>query len=155
MFSCEFCEISNNTLFTEQLRTTASILKKNWHIEKFSFPSLKKFVFRSVFGEFKLTKISMNFKTSCCTLKSEVVEKNWAKLSSTCFNYFFLNWIAPLFSCEKTLLKIVHDRKGTEAAIKGVLWKKVLSEISKNSQENNCARVSFSIKLQVSSLQFY
>ena len=25
MFSCEFCEISNNTFFTEHLRTTASV----------------------------------------------------------------------------------------------------------------------------------
>ena len=30
-----------------------------------------------------------------------------------------------------------------EAAIGGVLYKKVFLEISQNSQENNCARVSF------------
>ena len=30
-----------------------------------------------------------------------------------------------------------------EAAIRGVLWKKVFLEISQNSQENTCARVSF------------
>ena len=28
LFSCEFCEISKNTLFTEHLRTTASIFYK-------------------------------------------------------------------------------------------------------------------------------
>ena len=27
VFSCEFCEISKNTFFTEQLRTTASVFK--------------------------------------------------------------------------------------------------------------------------------
>ena len=35
-----------------------------------------------------------------------------------------------------------------EAATRGVLSKKVLLEISQNSQENTCARVSFFIKLQ-------
>ena len=31
----------------------------------------------------------------------------------------------------------------TEAATRGVLWKKVFLEISQNSQENTCTRVSF------------
>ena len=38
----------------------------------------------------------------------------------------------------------VDDRSGTG----GVLLKKVFLEISQNSQENTCARVSFLIKLQ-------
>ena len=37
----------------------------------------------------------------------------------------------------------------------GVLYKKVFLEISQNSQENTCASVSFLVKLQASSLQFY
>ena len=37
--------------------------------------------------------------------------------------------------------KIVHVN--TEAATGGVLIKKILLKISKNSQENTCARVSF------------
>ena len=37
--------------------------------------------------------------------------------------------------------------KQTEAATEGVLLKKVFLEISKNLQENTCARVSFIIKL--------
>ena len=36
-----------------------------------------------------------------------------------------------------------------EAVARGVLLKKVFLEISQNSQENTCARVSFLIKLQV------
>ena len=36
----------------------------------------------------------------------------------------------------------------TEAAIRGALCKKVFLEISQHSQENACARASFSIKLQ-------
>ena len=42
-----------------------------------------------------------------------------------------------------------------EAADGGVLWKKVLLEISQNSQKNTCARGSFLIKLQASGLQIY
>ena len=40
-----------------------------------------------------------------------------------------------------------------KAATTGVLWKKVFLEISQNSQENTCARVSL-IKLKVSGLKF-
>ena len=36
---------------------------------------------------------------------------------------------------------IVFTIKDTEAAARGVLWKKVFLEISQNSQENICARV--------------
>ena len=35
----------------------------------------------------------------------------------------------------------------SKVAARGVLWKKVFLEISQNSQENTCARVSFLIKL--------
>ena len=41
-------------------------------IEMFSklrFSRLKKFVTRSVFRELQLTEISLNFRTSCCSLK--------------------------------------------------------------------------------------
>ena len=38
--------------------------------------------------------------------------------------------------------------KPSEAATRGVLFKKVFLEISQNSQENACARASFLIKLQ-------
>ena len=36
----------------------------------------------------------------------------------------------------------------SEAATRGVLWKKLFLEISQNSQENTCSRVSFLINLQ-------
>ena len=39
-------------------------------------------------------------------------------------------------------------RNFPEAATRGVLCKKVFLEISQNSQENTCVRVSFLIKLQ-------
>ena len=43
----------------------------------------------------------------------------------------------------------------TEAATRGVLLKKVFLEISQNSQENTCARVSFLIKLQAAATASY
>ena len=42
-----------------------------------------------------------------------------------------------------------------EAANGGTLQNKVFLEISQNSQQNTCARVSFLIKLQGSGLQLY
>ena len=41
----------------------------------------------------------------------------------------------------------VTNMMSIEAAIRGVLWKKVFLKISQNSQENTCARASFLIKL--------
>ena len=38
---------------------------------KLRFSVSKKFVTRSVFGEFQLTQISLNFKTSRCSLKTQ------------------------------------------------------------------------------------
>ena len=38
----------------------------------------------------------------------------------------------------------------TEAATRGVLWKELFLEISQNSQENTCVRISFLLKLQAS-----
>ena len=43
----------------------------------------------------------------------------------------------------------------SEAVAQRCSVKKVLLEISQNSQENTCARVSFLIKLQASGLQLY
>ena len=43
----------------------------------------------------------------------------------------------------------------SEAVVRRCSVKKVFLEISQNSQENTCARVSFLVKLQASSLQFY
>ena len=42
-------------------------------------------------------------------------------------------------------MRFVDD--DSEAATRGVLQEKVFLEISQNSQENTCARVSFLIKL--------
>ena len=57
----------------------------------------------------------------------------------------------------KTLLCIypIVGLEESEAAIGGVLQEKVFLEISQNSLENTCARVSFLIKLQTEGLQLY
>ena len=38
-------------------------------LSKLRFSGLKRSVTRSVFGELQLTQISLNFKTSCCSLE--------------------------------------------------------------------------------------
>ena len=45
--------------------------------------------------------------------------------------------------------------RSTEAVIQRCSLEKLFLEISQNSQENTCARVSFLIKLQVLALQLY
>ena len=56
-------------------------------------------------------------------------------------------------------LYFLYNRKNftvvvSEAATGRVLWKKVSLEISHNSQENTCARVSFSITWQAADYKF-
>ena len=53
---------------------------------------------------------------------------------------------------DKKLKKLVV---ALEAVARRCSVKKVFLEISQNSQENTCAKVSFLIKLQVSELQLY
>ena len=48
-----------------------------------------------------------------------------------------------------------ETRPNLEAATRVVLQENVFLEISQNSQENTCARVSFLIKLQASGLHYY
>ena len=43
---------------------------------------------------------------------------------------------------------LINLQLDAEAATGGVLWEKVLLEISENSQENTCASASFLMKLQ-------
>ena len=57
---------------------------------------------------------------------------------------------SPNVICVKSVVKYEAMTQNSEAATRGVLWKKVFLEISQNSQENTCVRVSFSIKLQAS-----
>ena len=48
-----------------------------------------------------------------------------------------------------------ETRRNLEAATRVVQQENVFLEISQNSQENTCARVSFLIKLQASGLHYY
>ena len=48
-----------------------------------------------------------------------------------------------------------YNTRGTEVILRRCSIKKVFLEISQNSQENTCARVSFLIKLHASGLQIY
>ena len=74
---------------------------------------------------------------------------SFCSCSSIAFSVFFLaiDSVKFLFSIE-ILLKFSAKDICSEAATRGVLWKKVFLEISKNIQENTCVRVSFFRKLQ-------
>ena len=68
---------------------------------------------------------------------------------------FFLMHFAR---CLKNTLFVETPRNGypwQEAVVRTCSLKKVFSKISQNSQENTCARVSFSTKLQASGQQLY
>ena len=56
---------------------------------------------------------------------------------------------------KKPKLEIKIEFQGPEAVVRRCSGKKAFLEISQNSQENNCARVSFLKKLQVWGLQLY
>ena len=57
-------------------------------------------------------------------------------------------WKAMIKNPKTFTIKALHRKKKSEAATGGVLWEKVFLEISQNSQENTCVRVSFLIKLR-------
>ena len=45
-------------------------IERNWRSQNFDFIyNFNKFIMRSVFEEFQLTQISLNFESSCCNLK--------------------------------------------------------------------------------------
>ena len=52
----------------------------------------------------------------------------------------------PLNNRNVFVISSMRSIKLWEAATRGVIWKKVFLEISQNSQENTCVRVSFLIK---------
>ena len=56
---------------------------------------------------------------------------------------------------ELSLIFIMKLYYVLEAVTQRCSVKKVFLEISKNSHENTCARISFLVKLQASGLQFY
>ena len=77
------------------------------------------------------------------------VTKVWGRFVPGCQNFRASEtWLQNLLSKFSNLFR---QKQPTEA----FFIKKVFLEISQNSQENICARVSFLIKLQVSGLQLY
>ena len=66
-----------------------------------------------------------------------------------------LQYLHSTWNKRRAGLVISHKYYNQKQSSKGVLWKRMFLEISQNSQENTCARVSFLIKLQASGLQLY
>ena len=53
------------------------------------------------------------------------------------------------------LIAVFHNTKISEAVTQGCSVKKLFLEMSQNSQENTCARVSLLMKLKASGLPLY
>ena len=64
---------------------------KKANVSKLWIPNFNKFVSRSGFGEFQLTQITMNFKTSCWNLKIEGLGKNSYEA------FFYLCFVLEIF----------------------------------------------------------
>ena len=67
------------------------------------------------------------------------------QLTHPVFLTFFSNFLS--FNSRISSFSCFVFRLTTEAVARSVLWKKTFLEISQNSQENTCARVSFLLKL--------
>ena len=110
------------------------------------------------YSQFDQTKCKVDVQNKCDTTS------NW-KIQTLCCYFImyrainYTNQKLSIFFCDlqKKLLVIYFIKysrqKQPQLRSRGVLWKKVFLEISLISQENTCARVSFLIKLQTSSLQ--
>ena len=72
------------------------------------------------------------------------------------FSYFFKPYVivAELALSSLSCVKYEYLLRNTEAVVQRCSVKRVFLEISQNSQENTCARVSFLIKLQAEVFNF-
>ena len=90
-----------------------------------------------------LNELRVSFKTQ----NTVFFQKYWPFYSYSCmktYHFAALN-VKVIKNCSSRCNK-KRNIRWSEAATRGVLWKKVFLEISQNSQENTCARVSFLIK---------
>ena len=77
----------------------------------------------------------------------ELLKKSKEGLESTHFPPSWQEWLSDIQKKFSFFFEWKSISDISEAAARGLLWKKVFSEISQNSQENTCARDSFLIKL--------
>ena len=118
--------------------------------------SLKRFYYILEFTH-KRTFSNMFFYFHCCV-------DFYITSFKTCLGFYIFDWeVVRIKHFQKRKRNLCKNILGslfcgnffalvflliTEAAIRGALCKKVFLEISQHSQENACARASFSIKLQ-------
>ena len=147
MFSCEFSKISKNTFFTEHLRTTASAFS-------FSEAATGGVLWKKVF-----LKISQNSQENTFGLRNFQKHLFYRTPLDDCFWLFratLLKWGTAnnvwKTSDEYSLPRDSNLRSTVqvypESVVRRCSVKKVFLQISLNSQENTCNKVSFLIKLQ-------
>ena len=147
MFSCEFSKISKNTFFTEHLRTTASAFS-------FSEAATGGVLWKKVF-----LKILQNSQENTFGLRNFQKHLFYRTSLDDCFWLFratLLKWGTAnnvwKTSDEYSLPRDSNLRSTVqvypESVVRRCSVKKVFLQISLNSQENTCNKVSFLIKLQ-------
>ena len=92
-----------------------------------------------------------------CVKGVSVVLISWILLSQrkfVSFHHEFDKRWAQTWTSGSVYFTMLYSNNFSKAAIGSVLLKKVFLKISQNSQENNCARVSFLIKLHAIACNF-
>ena len=92
-----------------------------------------------------------------CVKGVSVVLISWILLSQikfVSFHHEFDKRWAQTWTSGSVYFTMLYSNKFLKAAIGSVLLKKVFLKISQNSQENNCARISFLIKLHALACNF-
>ena len=157
VFSCEFCKICKNIFFIEHLRwLLLSSEKTNWHIP---FKENDGVMYNTLGLRGNHTHKHKYFQSNLPFWTSPYYSKNISFL----YIRIFLNspsnefkrdtWErSPLFWFNQSISRWIFFFRSSHQRCS---LKKVFLEISKNSQGNTCASVSFLIKLQAWCLQLY
>ena len=138
----EFHKIFRTTIFRS---TLPEVFYKKSVLHIFAKVTGKYLVFESTFNNVAGQQLATLLKKR---LQRRSFAVNFAKFLRTLFWRRFVNGCFWLFQ-NKNYCCCCSYLDWSEVATRGVLWKKVFLEISQNSQETTCSRVSFfNIKLQ-------
>ena len=131
MFSCEICKFSKNTFFTEQLRWL--LLWFNWYFQR--TPEQKPVRLSAINTIFICKKVSAATKIQkqppqvfCKRMSATLLLERGSSIAK------FLRTPILKNICERLLLKISISVTNSEAAVQKCSVKKLLLEISQNSQ---------------------
>ena len=134
----------------------ANIKLNNWEkltFSKLGFFKFKIFVSRSVFAKLQLVRHHWTLKLIVATQKSEIWGKNMCSLFLVMFSFWYISFLTelhPVFSCEKPLFIITHDRKRISKFPQTVFEKILLtkSEVRRSSNWANFWQIFWGRKVK-------